>query len=48
MDIYSLPAKKPLLLERIKLHLAQGRPPLLPEQVGHLLRHIHTLPVDKK
>ncbi len=45
---YSLPAKKPLFLERIKLHLAQGLPPLLPEQVGHLLHHIYTLPVDKK
>jgi len=34
--------------ERIKLHLAQGPPPLLPEQVGSLLQHIYTLPVDKK
>ena len=46
--IYSLPAKKPLFLEHIKLHLAQGPPPLLPEQVGNLLHHIYTLPVDKK
>ena len=45
---YSLPAKKPLSLERIKLHLAQGLPPLLPEQVGHLLHHIYTLSMDKK
>ncbi len=28
---YSLPAKKPLFLECIKLHLARGPPPLLPE-----------------
>jgi hypothetical protein len=35
-------------LERIKLHLAQGPPPLLPEQVDQLLHHIYTLPVDKK
>ena len=34
--------------ERIKLHLAQGPPLLLPEQVGNLLHHIYTLPVDKK
>jgi hypothetical protein len=45
---YSLPAKKPLFLECIKLHLAQGPPPLLPEQIGHFLRHIYTLSVNKK
>jgi hypothetical protein len=44
----SLPAKKPLPLERIKLHLAQGPPPLLPEQIGHFLHHIYTLSVNKK
>jgi hypothetical protein len=47
-DVYSLPAKKPLFLEHIKLHLAQGPPSLLPKQIGHLLHYIYTLPVDKK